>query len=104
MAEAPSLRETAPRPVTPSAPPSPRKRTPANPAPEEASVTFKVVDGSSVVVFRGREHSVGPTHERLTGKSWITDGKEYAIAQEGDRVIWENVPGAARQLVEINDR
>ena len=67
-------------------------------------MTFKRVDGSSVVVFRGREYSVGPTHERLTGKSWITDGKEYAIAQEGDRVIWENVPGAARQLVEINDR
>lgn len=97
-------RGTSPQAFAPSSPSKTRKPSPASPAPEEAAVTFKRVDGSSVVVFRGREYSVGPTHERLTGKSWITDGKEYAIAQEGDRVIWENVPGAARQLVEINDR
>jgi len=98
-AEGQSLRGATPRPVAPSARPAPRKPTQTTPAPEEAAVTFKVVDGSSVVVFRGREYSVGPTHERLTGKSWIADGKEYAIAQEGDRVIWENVPGAARSIL-----
>jgi hypothetical protein len=29
------------------------------------------------------------------------DGEEYAIAKEGDRVIWENVPGAAKRLAQL---
>jgi hypothetical protein len=87
----------SPKPISPTT----RKPSTATPASEEASVTFKVVEGSSVVVFRGREYPVGPTYERLTGKSWSSDGKEYAIARDGDRVIWENIPGAARKLSEV---
>lgn len=91
----PEARAGAVNPGKPAARPTPGA---AKPKREPEAVTLKLIEGSSVVVYRGKEHSVGPTHGRLTADAWVKDDKDYAIVREDDRIIWENVPGAARQM------
>ncbi|MCP5519424.1 MAG: sigma-70 family RNA polymerase sigma factor [Verrucomicrobiales bacterium] len=56
------------------------------------------VNGHTVVRFRGREIAVGPTQGAVTTRAATVQGREYAAAFDGERVVWENVPGAARFL------
>lgn len=63
-----------------------------------ALLSTKSVNGNTVIVYRGREFPVGPTRGFVTTKATSIQGKDYAAAFDGDRVIWENVPGAAQQL------
>jgi hypothetical protein len=64
----------------------------------DASITLKTVNGSTVIVYQGREFPVGPTKGNLSAKTKSIQGEVFAAAFEGDRVIWENVPGAASRL------
>jgi hypothetical protein len=61
-------------------------------------ISIRTTNGSTVIVFQGRDISVGPTHGQISAKTRSFQGEHYAAAYENDRVIWENVPGAARQL------
>lgn len=63
-----------------------------------AGVSTKIVNGSTVIVYQGRETSVGKTQGPISTKTSNIRGKTYAAAFDGDRVIWENVPGAADRL------
>ena len=63
-----------------------------------AAISTKIVNGSTVIVYQGQEFSVGPTQGPVSAKAKSIDGKNYAAAFDGDRVIWENVPGAAQQV------
>ena len=65
---------------------------------EAAGITIKTVNGRTVIVYQGQEFSVGPTRGKLSAKTKSADGEDYAATFEGDRVIWENVPGAAKQV------
>jgi hypothetical protein len=63
-----------------------------------AGVTTRTVNGSTVIGYGGQEVSVGPTKGKLSSKIKSSKDGEYAAAFENERVIWENVPGAALQL------
>jgi RNA polymerase sigma factor (sigma-70 family) len=63
-----------------------------------ALITTKSVNGNTVIVYRGQEFPVGQTRGFVTTKAATIQGKDYAAAFDGDKVLWENVPGAARQL------
>lgn len=63
-----------------------------------ASISVKSINGDTVVVYQGREIKVGQTSGRVAAKVKSVNGTEYAAAFDGDRVIWENVPGAADKL------
>lgn len=62
------------------------------------SISTKTVNGSTVITFQGKEISVGPTQGQVSARTTSVNGTVYAAAFDGDRVIWENVPGAAQQL------
>jgi hypothetical protein len=62
------------------------------------SVSTKTVNGSTVITYQGKQISVGPTKGTVSAKARSVNGKDYAAAFDGERVIWENVPGAAQQV------
>ncbi len=64
----------------------------------ESGISTKTVNGSTVIVYQGREFSVGPTRGSLSVKTKNIQGQDFAAAFEGTRVIWENVPGAAQRV------
>jgi hypothetical protein len=64
----------------------------------KAGISIKMVNGSTVVVYNGQEMSVGPTRGKITAKSKSLEDKDYAAMFDDDRVVWENVPGAAMHL------
>lgn len=63
-----------------------------------SSVSVKTVHGSTVITYQGHDFSVGPTQGPISTKTKSVNGSAYAAVFEGERVIWENVPGAALQL------
>ena len=73
---------------------------PARPVSQGADTAFgvKMVNNSTVIMYQGKEISVGPARGTISTKSKTVNGKNYAAAFDDDRVIWENVPGAAGQL------
>jgi hypothetical protein len=82
-----------------SAPLSPGEPLPVTT--EESSktaISTKTVNGSTVIVYRGQEFPVGPTKGKVSVKRETLEGEDYAAAFDDKRVIWENVPGAAKQL------
>ena len=62
------------------------------------SISTKPVNGSTVITYQGKEISVGPTQGQISTKAKSINSKDYAAAFDGERVIWENVPGAAQQV------
>jgi len=62
------------------------------------SVSVKTVNGSTVITYQGHEFSVGPTQGQISTKTKSVNGTTFAAVFEGDRVIWENIPGAAQQV------
>jgi len=63
-----------------------------------ASINAKTVNGSTVITYQGKQISVVPTKGKISTKAKSINGKNYAAAFDGERVIWENVPGAAQQV------
>jgi len=60
------------------------------------SVTSK--NGEAKVIYNGQQVFAGPTTGQVSTRCVSNNGKEYAAAFDGDKVIWENTPGAADQL------
>jgi hypothetical protein len=60
-----------------------------------AAISVKTVDHQTVVIYEGKEIPVGQTHGHATAKAKTLHGVAYAAAFDGERVLWENVPGAA---------
>lgn len=66
--------------------------------PDHSNIGTKSVNGVTIIVFKGREFPVGKTKGRISAKAATIDGKDFAAAFEDDRVVWENIPGAAERL------
>jgi len=63
-----------------------------------ASISVKTVNNETVVTYEDKEYPVGPTRGPVSAKAKSVNGVSYAAAFDGDRVIWENVPGAAQKV------
>jgi hypothetical protein len=63
-----------------------------------ATLSTKSVNGSTVIVYRGREFPVGRTQGMVSTRAASIQGTDYAAAFDDKRVIWESVPGAAERL------
>lgn len=55
-------------------------------------------NGKAKVLYQGRQVWAGPVQGTASARSRSVNGKDYAAAFDGDKVLWENVPGAARQV------
>ncbi|MST94603.1 MAG: hypothetical protein EXS33_04935 [Pedosphaera sp.] len=61
----------------------------------QSSLSVSTVNGQTTVIYNAKEVFSGPTKGKVASRSVSRDGKNYAAAWEDDRVLWENVPGAA---------
>lgn len=55
-------------------------------------------NGESVVKYEGKQVWRGRTSGDVSARSKTENGKAYAAAFDGGKVIWENVPGAAKKV------
>jgi len=56
------------------------------------------INGQTAVSWRGQEVFSGPTEGPVRGLSASLGREEFAAALDGDKVLWENVPGAAQKV------
>lgn len=63
-----------------------------------AGISVSTVNGKTTVVYQGREVWTGKTVNKVAGRSKSVDGKTYAAAFDGDKVIWESAPGAGQKV------
>lgn len=56
------------------------------------------VNGLTTLRYGNLEIPLGTTRGPVTTRAVQLQGREYAAAFDGDRVLWENVPGAAQRL------
>jgi hypothetical protein len=63
-----------------------------------STISVKTVNHQTVVVYNGQDYPVGATHGQVSAKAKTIDGVSYAAAFDGDRVVWENVAGAAHKV------
>ena len=61
-------------------------------------LSVNTVHGQTTVTYQGKQVFSGPTTGKVTARSLTSNGKEFAAVFDGDKVIWENEPGAARHL------
>ena len=55
-------------------------------------------NGDVTVTWKGKVVFTGKAAGRVTAKSANENGTEFAAAYDGDKVLWENVPGAGEKL------
>ena len=72
--------------------------TAQNTASAGANLSVRTENGQSVVTLNGREIYTGPLKAQATSRSIGVNGAEYTAVFDGDKVLWENVPGAAQQV------
>jgi len=63
-----------------------------------ADISVSSVNGQTTVTWNGRKVWSGVTTGQVTGKASSINGKEYAAAFEGTKVLWESEKGAAGKL------
>ena len=61
-------------------------------------VITRLVNGETILVWRGQEVWRGTTSALVKSKSRAFNGAEIAAAFDGARMIWESEPGAAERL------
>jgi hypothetical protein len=64
----------------------------------EAGISVSTANGQTTVTWKGRQVFVGQTKGQVSGKSKSLNGKEFAAAFDGDKVLWESAPGAAQMV------
>jgi hypothetical protein len=64
----------------------------------DKGIKVATAGGESVVTFEGKEVWKGATKKAVTAKEKTVDGRTYAAAFDGKKVLWENVPGAAEKV------
>jgi hypothetical protein len=68
-----------------------------------SSIAAFNTNGQTVVIFNGKQVYAGPTEsERVGCRTASANGATYAAAFAGDKLLWENSPGAAQQLSGTN--
>lgn len=63
-----------------------------------ANISVSTVNGQTTVTWNGKRVWSGETTGQVTGKASSINGKEYAAAFEGTKVLWESEKGAAGKL------
>jgi len=63
-----------------------------------SGISVMSINGQATVTWNGEKVFSGPAKGLVTVRSSNVNGTQYAAAFDEDTVIWENVPGAARQL------
>ena len=61
-------------------------------------ISCSVANGQGKVAYKGQEVWKGKVEHGLSGTASTINGTELAAAFDGDKVVWENVSGAAKQL------
>jgi hypothetical protein len=61
-------------------------------------ISVKQSHGETVVTYAGKDYNLGSVQGHVSTKTRTGDGVAYAAAYAGDKVIWENVPGAGEKL------
>lgn len=63
-----------------------------------SGISVRTVNGQTTVTYKGEEVFSGQTSGMVKASSSSVNGAEYAAAFDGDKVIWENVAGAAGHI------
>ncbi len=63
-----------------------------------AGISISTANGKTTITYKGKDVWTGKAKGRVTGKNKVVDGKEYVAAFDGDKVIWENAPGAGQKV------
>ena len=63
-----------------------------------ASLQVTTENGKTTVTYKGKAVWSGKAKGQVTARTKTLDGKEYAVALDGQKVIWENIKGAAKKL------
>ncbi len=66
-----------------------------------ASISTRTDSGQTVITFNGKEVWKGPTTKPVKCQSINCAGTTFAVAFEGDNMIWESAEGAAAKILEI---
>ena len=61
-------------------------------------VGIVTINGQTAVSWRGEEVFAGPTEGPVRGLSASIGREEFAAALDGNKILWENVPGAAQKV------
>jgi hypothetical protein len=62
------------------------------------SISTSTINSHTVITFNGNQVWEGDTKGPVRAKSVSDNGVTFAAAFEGERVLWENSPGAAEHL------
>jgi hypothetical protein len=71
-------------------------------ADSSASISVKTENGQTTVTYNGKDVFTGATKGMVTAKASSENGTEYAAAFDDEKVIWENVPGAAKHVKNVS--
>lgn len=63
-----------------------------------ANIAVSTVNGQTTVTYNGKKVWTGQTTGQVSGKASSINGKEYAAAFEGSKVLWESEKGAADKV------
>lgn len=72
-----------------------KKQVDAAPA---ADIRVTSENGQTTVTYKGQQVFNGKTQDKVSAQARNDNGVEHAAAFDGEKVLWENVPGAAKQL------
>lgn len=63
-----------------------------------AGISVSTQNGVSTVTCQGKQVWSGKTTGKVLGRSKMVGDVSYAAAFDGNKVIWENVPGAGAKV------
>ena len=63
-----------------------------------AGISVSTQNGLSTVTYQGKAVWTGKTTGQVLGRSKTVNDVIYAAAFDGNKVIWENVPGAGAKV------
>ena len=63
-----------------------------------AGITVSTQNGVSTITYQGKVVWTGKTTGQVLGRSKMVGDVSYAAAFDGNKVIWENVPGAGAKV------
>lgn len=63
-----------------------------------AGISVSTQNGVSTITYQGKAVWTGKTTGQVLGRSKTVNNVSYAAAFDGNKVIWENVPGAGAKV------
>lgn len=63
-----------------------------------AGVSLKNEGGKTTIHYQGKDVWTGVTSGKAFARSKVIEGKEYVAVFDGNKVLWQNVAGAAQKV------